>query len=186
MLGSNEVLGDVLVPAATSCEGFFEGGQHHDEVRREAVEHWLPDVLGVGGTHEVIDGDVYPGLGEGSHQSARRGGGRLSLFGLPGLPDGPRVHKSLHEQIPDGVQLDVGGDQPGMAPGSSKSGLSSTGRTCQQQHDWVHDDQHAGSCPIDGDSGFIRGCSAAVGCPTRRSGHGTIKGGVEQRCHVLR
>src|SRR5664280_2675272 len=52
VLGSNEVLGDVLVPAATSCEGFFEGGQHHDEVRREAVEHWLPDVLGVGGTHE--------------------------------------------------------------------------------------------------------------------------------------
>ena len=73
MLGCDKVLGHVLVAAATSCEGIFEGGQHHDEMRREAIEHWLPDVLGVGGQHEVIDGDVYPGLGEGSHQSARRG-----------------------------------------------------------------------------------------------------------------
>ncbi len=127
MLGGNEALGDVLVPAATSGEGLVERGQHHDEVCPEAVEPWLPDVLGVGGKDEVIDGDVYPGLGEGSHQSARRGDGRLPLFGLPGLTDDPRVHKSLHEQIPDCVQLDVGGDQPGMAPGSSKSGLASAG-----------------------------------------------------------
>jgi hypothetical protein len=122
----------VLVAAATSCDGLFERGQHHDEVRREAVEHWLPDVLGVGGKHDVVHGDVYPGLGEGSHQSARRGDGRLPLFGLPGLPDGPPVHKSLHEQTPDGVQLDVGGDQPGMAPRPSKSGLASASRPRQQ------------------------------------------------------
>jgi len=122
----------VLVAAATSRDGLFERGQHHDEVRREAVEHWLPDVLGVGGKHDVVHGDVYPGLGEGSHQSARRGDGRLPLFGLPGLPDGPPVHKSLHEQTPDGVQLDVGGDQPGMAPRPSKSGLASASRPRQQ------------------------------------------------------
>ena len=70
VLGSNEVLGDVLVPATTSGEGLFQGGQHHDEVRGEAVEHWLPEVLGVGGKHDVVYGDVYPGLGEGSHLAA--------------------------------------------------------------------------------------------------------------------
>jgi hypothetical protein len=147
VLGGNEVLGDVLVPDATSGEGLFERG-HHDKVRREAVERWLPNVLGVGRKHEVIDGDINPRLGEGSHQSARRGDGRLPLLGLPGLPDGTRVHKPLHEQIPDGVQLDVGGDQSGTAPGSSKSRLASAGRPCQQQHGCVHDNQHAVSCPM--------------------------------------
>jgi hypothetical protein len=158
VLRSDEVLGDVLVPAATSRAGL----QHPDEVRREAIEHWLPDVFGVGGKHDVGHGDVYPGLGEGSHQSTRRGDGRLPLFGLPGLPDGPRVHKSLHEQIPEGVQLDVGGDQPGMAPGSRKSGLASASRPCQQQHDCVHDNQHPGSCPMGTSSGAARRRSGAA------------------------
>ena len=52
----------------------------------------------------------------------------FGLPGLPGLPDGTRVHHSLHEQIHDGVELDVGGDLPGMAPGSSKIGVASAGR----------------------------------------------------------
>lgn len=66
----------------TGPSGGFQGGQHRDEVRGEAVEHWLPDVLGVGGKHDVVYGDIYPGLGEGSHLAAVGCPARRSAYEL--------------------------------------------------------------------------------------------------------